>query len=286
MTICDIISFVTSEILPVSNKEIQNFRETILSYYSENRRMFPWRETWDPYKIFISEIMLQQTQTDRIIEKFNAFVMRFPNFKTLAEASLQEIFKYWQGLGYNRRALYLKQSAELVQKKYMGRLPDSSILIDELPGIGKATACAIVTYSFNTPTVFIETNVRSVFLHYFFPEQDEVSDDLLYPLVERSLDHEDPRNWYYALMDYGVMVKKTLGNPNKRSKHYTKQLPFLQSNRRVRGLIMKALNDKSSLTAKQIINSTEIEPEKVEYNLKKLTAEMMIREKDGKYSIP
>jgi A/G-specific adenine glycosylase len=271
--------------LPISNKEIQDFRETILSYYVENRRSFPWRETWDPYKIFISEVMLQQTQTDRIVEKFNAFVLRFPNFKVLSEASLQEIFKYWQGLGYNRRALYLQQSAQLVMQKYIGRLPDSSILIDELPGIGKATACAIVTYSFNTPTVFIETNVRSVFLHYFFSEQDEVPDELLYPLVERSLDHEDPRNWYYALMDYGVMLKKTLGNPNRRSKHYTKQSPFLQSNRRVRGMIMKALNDQSPLTEKQIVKTTEIEPEKIEYNLKKLTAEMMIKEKNGKYSI-
>jgi A/G-specific adenine glycosylase len=269
----------------VTEREIQQFKETVIAFYQQNKRIFPWRGTTDPYKIFISEVMLQQTQTERVVEKYLAFVRHFPDFESLANSTLQEVFSLWHGLGYNRRAKYLREAALIVDKKYGGILPEHVALVDELPGIGYATACAICTYAFNFPTIYIETNIRSVFIHYFFSDSDEIADSDIYPLVERSLDRANPRDWYYALMDYGVMIKKTVGNPNKKSKHYTKQSSFKDSNRRVRGMIMKVLNENKTVEKSNIYTLVDADKDKIQENLNTLIKEMMIREENGAYSI-
>ena len=184
--------------------------------------------------------MLQQTQTDRVVGKYLAWMERFPTPSALAEAPLSELLSFWSGLGYNRRALSLARAAALVSERG-GSVPDTEEALLELPGVGPYTARAVLAFAFGIPTAFIETNIRSVFLHHFFTAETGVSDARIRPLVEKSLDRADPRSWYYALMDYGVEIKRRFGNPNVRSGTYAKQSPFADSNRRIRGALLREL---------------------------------------------
>jgi A/G-specific adenine glycosylase len=221
--------------------QIKQFQTLIQDFYKENKREFPWRETSDPYKILVSEIMLQQTQTSRVIHKYVEFLKAFPDINTLAEAKQFEVLKAWQGLGYNRRALYLKKSAFEIVK--LGKFPDTQKELVKLPGIGVNTAGAILAFAFNIPAVFIETNIRRVFIHEFFKDQNEVHDKDIKVLLEKTLDRKNPREFYYALMDYGVYLGKTIENPNIQSRHYAKQSKFEGSLRQTRGTILKLLLD-------------------------------------------
>jgi A/G-specific adenine glycosylase len=217
------------------------FIHTVRSYYLTHRREMPWRHIEDPYKILVSEIMLQQTQVERVIPKFLAFTEAFPTVFDLARVTPAEVLGQWQGLGYNRRGLFLKRAAEELVEKYNGVVPRDVALVDALPGVGYATACAVVTYSYNVPTVFIETNIRTVFIHHFFADREDVSDSEIEPLVAATVDQVHPRDWYYALMDYGVMLKKEHGNASRKSKHYVKQSIFQGSDRQLRGKVMRYL---------------------------------------------
>jgi A/G-specific adenine glycosylase len=235
---------------------LSQFKKRIYDYYHLHKRSFPWRETTNPYFILVSELMLQQTQTDRVVPKYLAFIDRFPHVGSLAQASLTDVLSAWQGLGYNRRALYLKKLAETVILSYGGTIPDSVEALDNLPGIGYATACAIITYAYNRPTVFIETNIRTVFIHCFFSDQSGVLDSEIEPLVAATVGEQNPRDWYYALMDYGVMLKKSLPNPNRKSAHYSKQSSFAGSDRKIRGEIVRLLLDKPVWTQNELYAST------------------------------
>lgn len=254
----------------------------VTDYYQRNKRVLEWREHVTPYGVFVSEVMLQQTQVPRVIVKFPEFTNRFPDFASLAAAPVKEVLAAWQGMGYNRRGLYLKRSAEIIMEQYGGILPENPVLIDELPGIGPATAAAIVTYAFNKPTVFIETNIRRVFIHHFFADSHEISDVQLYPYVAQTLDQENPREWYYALMDYGTYLAKTVPNPNRKSKHYVKQSTFEGSMRQIRGLILRLLIAHPVLTEKKIIDTIQKEPEKVQKILFDMVEEgFLVRERRG-----
>jgi A/G-specific adenine glycosylase len=235
-----IIPPTTEEQTPAPSKDsIAAFRRTVKAFFRKNRRPMPWRETADPYHIVVSEIMLQQTQVERVWDKYLAFVRRFPDFQALASARLQEVLALWQGLGYNRRAIALKKISETVIAAHGGALPASVETLTTLPGIGHATASSIAAFAFNLPSVFIETNIRRVFIHHFFDDRTDVHDNEILPLVEATLDRKHPREWYYALMDYGTALKKELPNPNRRSKHYTKQSKFEGSTRQKRGAILR-----------------------------------------------
>ncbi len=264
---------------------IKQFKKLIRGYYEIAGRTFAWREIHNPYHIVVSEIMLQQTQTDRVAKKYEEFIRAFPNFKTLAEASLTDILRVWCGMGYNRRAIALKKIAEKVVGEFGGRLPADPAILATFPGIGKATAASIVAFAFNKPVLFIETNIRSVFIHFFFGDRDNVKDSEILPLVEETLDRKNPREWYYALMDFGVMLKKSMSNPSRRSKHYRKQSTFEGSNRQIRGMILDTLVSHPASTEKKILSLLGKDPEKVKYNLKKLGAEGFIEESNGTYSI-
>jgi A/G-specific adenine glycosylase len=270
----------------VTDAEVAAFREVIYGYYARNRRSFPWRSTRNPYHILVSEVMLQQTQTERVLGKYEQFLAEFPDFTTLAAAPLRSVMAAWQGLGYNRRALSLKRAAEVVVERYGGRLPSSWEILAELPGIGKATASAILAFAFNKPSVFIETNIRTVFVHFFFPGRDEVKDREIFHLVERTLDRARPRRWYSALMDYGVMLKRSHGNPSRRSGHHRRQSPFVGSNRQVRGKIIRALVSGSGLRQGELVRITDAEPEAVRRNLDLLAKEGLIRRWGGRFWIP
>ena len=222
----------------LSESEAAAFRGLVLSHYAASGRSFPWRETRDPWRILVSEIMLQQTQTDRVLPKYLAWFERFPDAASVAASPLADVLALWSGLGYNRRALALAASARVVAEEGFPRDEESLLA---LPGVGPYTARAVLAFAFGVPTVFIETNIRSVFLEQFFPHEESVSDARIAPLVAATLDRRDPRSWYYSLMDYGVAVKKAKGNPNRRSSHYARQSPFADSKRRVRGAALREL---------------------------------------------
>jgi len=223
----------------------ENFITIVHDFYSLNGRSFAWRETTDPYKIVVSEIMLQQTQTSRVEHKYESWLDRFPNFGSLAHASLQEVLYEWQGLGYNRRGKYLWEIGKKIAEDFEGNLPCDIETLEKFSGIGPNTARSIVTFAWNTPTVFIETNIRSVFIYHFFKGRDDVKDSEILDLVEKTLDRENPRQWYYALMDYGVYLKSTFKNPSRQSRHHRSQSKFQGSNRQVRAAIIRALTSQN-----------------------------------------
>ncbi len=233
---------------------LRRFRTVIYDFYRKNaREQLPWRNTDDPYHILVSEIMLQQTQIERVLQKYPLLIKKYPDFQSLSGASLRQLYAVWQGMGYNRRALALKKIAGTVMDApYYGRLPSSVEELVQFPGIGRATACAVASFAFHEPVVFIETNIRRVFIHFFFPGKDTVSDREILPLVEKSLDGRDPRNWYYALMDYGSMLRKLTLNPNRKSAGYKKQPPFAGSNRQLRGRMLKLLMEHSILSRRDL----------------------------------
>jgi A/G-specific adenine glycosylase len=218
----------------------REFREMVWQYWRENGRQgLPWREDPSPYNVVVSELMLQQTQVHRVVPKFNEFISLFPDFPVLAKAPLSEVLIAWQGLGYNRRAKYLHELAKAVVA--CGGLPDTQDELVKLPGIGKNTAGAILAYAFEQPVVYIETNIRTVYLHHYFADRFDVDDKELLPIVERTLDHDEPRAWYSALMDYGTFLKKQGLGRLDASKHYKKQSKFEGSVRQMRGAILRAL---------------------------------------------
>jgi A/G-specific adenine glycosylase len=229
--------------------------------------------------------MLQQTQVERVIEKYREFIAVFPDFSTLARASLPKLLRIWQGLGYNRRALALKALAQKVVEEHRGRLPAEPEKLIALPGIGKYTAGAVGAFAFNKPVVFMDTNIRRVYIHAFFPDRDGVNDDELIPFVELTMDRDNPRRWYNALMDYGNMLKREQVNPNRRSAHYTRQSPFANSNRQVRGRILNVLVEGYPLSLSQIVQKTGMEDERVKKNLAPLEKEGFIRKRGGSYCI-
>jgi A/G-specific adenine glycosylase len=163
------------------------FKKIIYSYYEKNRRDFPWRRTRDPYKILVSEIMLQQTQAPRVTEKYKEFIKKFPSVKSLAEAPLKKVLVLWQGLGYNRRAVNLHKTAQVINKKYKGVFPKTKEALLELPGVGPATAGDILAFAYNQAQIVIETNIRSVFIHFFFENEKNVHDRDIIPLIEKTL---------------------------------------------------------------------------------------------------
>ncbi len=199
--------------------------------------------------------MLQQTQTNRVSVKFGNFIRKFPDFQTLSEATLEEVLKEWQGLGYNRRAIALKKIAEIVIKSHNGNLPKSIEELKSFPQIGHNTASSILTFAFNQPTVFIETNIRTVFIYFFFHSKININDKEITPLIEKTFDKINPRKWCYALMDYGVMLKKKFPKLNKKSAHYRKQSPFKGSARQIRGKILKILVEKKSVSKLELKNN-------------------------------
>ncbi len=271
--------------MKLSAQQIKSFRDTIYNYYKSSGRNLPWRETQDPYCILVSEIMLQQTQVERVMAKYQVFVGSFRNFPELARAELEDVLRAWQGLGYNRRALMLKLLAEKVVEEFDGLLPRTEEGLRKLPGIGKATAGAILAFAYNVPSVFIETNIRRVFIHHFFRDDEEVRDSEIIPLVSRTLDRKSPRTWYYALMDFGSMLGKLTTNPNRRSAHYQKQGSFEDSDRKIRGEILRVLLQRRALSEDGVLLMTRGDSARAERILSQMEKEGLIREESGSYRI-
>ncbi len=240
----------------MSNDE---FQQMVWQKGRELYRDMPWRQTDDPYKIMVSELMLQQTQVDRVVPKYQDFISRYPDVFALATAPLGDVIGLWNGLGYNRRAKFLHDAAAKIVTDYDGQVPSTLQELTSLPGIGPNTAGAILAYAFNQPASFIETNIRTVYFQYFFADSHLVTDDELRRVVYETADRENSRQWFWSLMDFGSYLKKQGAAQLSKSAHYKKQSPFKGSVREVRGQILRLLtqSDMSERELRQTVNADE-----------------------------
>ncbi|MCX6727309.1 MAG: A/G-specific adenine glycosylase [Candidatus Saccharibacteria bacterium] len=274
--------------------DIDAFMNIVWDNYESNKRNMPWRTAkldgmFDPYCIMVSEIMLQQTQVSRVIEKYQKFLDQFPSVQKLADAPLSDVIRIWQGLGYNRRAKFLHLAAQKVVSEFGSKFPTDKAQLSTLPGIGANTAGAIMAYAYNEPVVYIETNIRTVFIHHFFEDHDTISDSQLLPLLQQCIDKLEGhsgkysfREWYWALMDYGAYLKQQVGNKSRKSKAYTKQSKFEGSRRQVRGAVLRLLTqDEMKLGALR----RNIADDRLLSVLIDLTQEGMIKQVDNHYSL-
>lgn len=229
-------------------------RDRIYLRGRELYRDLPWRRTRDPYAIWVSETMLQQTQVSRVDGRWQRWLERFPSVDALAAASSADVLDEWQGLGYNRRALALWRAAVQVAEEHGGQMPRDERELRALPGIGPATAAGIRAFAYDLPGIYLETNVRSVFLHELFPDAQDVPDAAIAPLVAQACPASPieiagadatctPRTWYYALLDYGFHLKRTLPNPSRRSRSNARQSRFEGSHRQKRAAVVRLLLD-------------------------------------------
>jgi len=266
--------------------DIRTFRTTVYSWYTKNgRHHLPWRTDYNPYHILVSEIMLQQTQVDRVIDKFTAFIDAFPSPQALAAAPLDAVLAKWQGLGYNRRAVALRETARIISELHSGCVPDDPEILCTFPGIGPATAASIVAFAFDKPTIFLETNIRTVIIHHFFDSVPTVTDDDILPVATLAVDKSNPRKWYSAVMDYGTMLKKEVGNLSRRSTTYKKQSPFNGSVRQLRGGALRILVAKQPATSADIATALGCDCSIMETVLTKLVEEGLLTHARGRYRI-
>lgn len=235
-----------------SPARLDAFTQTVWERGRELYRDLPWRDTHDPYAILLSEVMLQQTQVTRVLGRWEQWLEIFPTIADLAAAPLPPVLELWQGMGYNRRALNLKRCAEEVVASYGGVVPSDKKALLGLPGIGPSTSAGVRIFAFRQPDMYLETNVRAVFIHEFFGEHETVSDRELIPLVEATCpDDASVRDWYYALLDYGAHLKKTTVNPTRRSKQYVRQSKFEGSHRQKRAHLLRRVID-DALTSEEL----------------------------------
>jgi len=228
----------------IPKKHILEFRKKILSFYKQNRRELPWRQTTDPYAILVSEIMLQQTQVDRVIPKYVAWLERFPTVRALAHASLADVLKQWSGLGYNRRGKYLHDVAKQIVEDCNGIIPDTVESLQKLPGIGPYTARSILIFANNKDIATVDTNIRRILIHEF-KLSEKTSQKELFLLAQNVMPKGHSRDWHNALMDYGatLMTSRRTG-----IKPLTTQPKYLGSKRYYRGKIIKLLTEKDAIS--------------------------------------
>jgi A/G-specific adenine glycosylase len=270
----------------LSAEAVAAFRKKVYAHYHEHgRHDLPWRQVHDPYTVLVSEVMLQQTQVARVIPHFEEWMERFPTPDALAAAPLEAVLRTWQGLGYNRRAVALVRAAEAIVSEHAGEVPVDRGELLALPGVGPATAAGVRAFAFGEPGLYLETNVRAVILHEFFADAECVPDTALLPLLEQTLDRDDPRSWYWALLDYGAHLKRTLPNPSRRSRHHTRQSPFEGSHRQLRARLLRAVMELPGSAADELAAGFGEDPMRVGQALAELEAEGFLAEQRGRYRV-
>jgi A/G-specific adenine glycosylase len=263
------------------------FRNIVWGYYREHGRdELPWRKTTDPYRIMVSEIMLQQTQVERVIPYYKAWVKKYPTARSLAKAPLSDALRMWQGLGYNRRAKLLHMAAQQITQNYGGNVPADAAVLESFWGIGPYTAHAIVAFAFNHDAVFIETNIRTAVTYHFFPKRKSVADEEVLAVLKKVLPRGRAREWYSALMDYGAHLKRNGVKLNAKAKGYTKQKPFGGSARQARGAILRELAKGSGSKARLVGLLGDDRKEQLETQLGNLLTEGMIKKSRNSYTLP
>jgi len=244
----------------------------------------PWRQTEDLYRILVSEVMLQQTQVDRVIPLYKSFIKQFPTAKKLAAAPLADVLVAWQGLGYNRRAKLLREAAQ-----HLANTPPFSLRsnieekLEELPGVGPYTARAVAAFSYNQDVILVETNIRTVVIHHFFPKTEKVSDAEIENILIQVLPKGKSREWYSALMDYGAHLKRSGISHNAKSRGYTKQSKFSGSLREARGTLVRALAKKSFSRATLVNLLGVTRRAQMQEALDALRTEKLVQTKKGQY---
>lgn len=264
----------------------KRFRTLVWRHFERNgRHNLPWRKTKDAYRILVSEVMLQQTQVERVIPYYRAFLAAFPNVEALAQAPLADVLRSWQGLGYNRRAKMLHEAAKTVVREHGGRMPKTIEELESLPGVGPYTARAVAAFAYNTDSIFIETNIRTAFTHHFFPDAESVHDTELLPLIEAAYPTGRAREWYGALMDYGSHLKRSGVRVNAKRKGYAKQKAFKGSLREVRGAILRELGEGPRTASKLHALFSQERKVQIEEALIALLTEGMIQKKGRTYAL-
>ncbi len=269
--------------LPRKSSRDAFIRDVRQAYAEHGRHDLPWRKTRDPYRILVSEVMLQQTQVERVRGFYDRFLERFPDVAALAAAPASAAIAAWQGLGYNRRALALRRAAREIVARHGGKVPRAYADLVALPGIGPYTAGAVRAFAWNEPGAFLETNVRAAYLDRFFPDAERVPDRDLLPVVEATLDREDPRTWYWALMDYGARLKATKGNATRRSATYARQSRFAGSDRQLRGRILRMLANRTRTAAE--LAALDPDPARLARILGDLEREGFVTLRRGRYRL-
>ncbi len=267
--------------MDVSKAAVAHVRRIVWRHYrTHGRHDLPWRQTTDPYKILVSEVMLQQTQVARVVPKYEAFVARFPTVQALAAAPLREVLVLWSGLGYNRRARMLHEAAKWVCA-HGGAFPRTQAALQQLPGVGHYTAGAVCAFAYNQCVPLVETNIRTVCMHHLLPGRDKVPDAEILQLTKVLCPRGRAREWYWALMDYGAHLKEQGVRLNAKSKHYTKQSRFAGSDRQLRGAIVRVLTAHDIMTQKALVQAVQADtqnaaPERIRAQLERLVAEGMV----------
>lgn len=277
----------------MSKQQKDRLERELWSYYdAHGRDKLPWRTRPTPYRVVVSEIMLQQTQVARVEEYFRDWMKKYPSWKALSEAPLREVLLSWQGLGYNRRGKYLHDIAQIVSKEYGGRLPSDRASLEALPGIGHYTAGSIRAFAFDELDEFLETNIRTVLFYHFYQYQKQsiksVTDSELLAVLKKYIAHdtraqENPREFYYAMMDYGAYLKKTVGNLNKQSKSYARQSRFEGSRRQLRAGILRYVLHNGPVSEARIVEQSHRETELVRELLCELVKEGSITKNKNTY---
>lgn len=266
-------------------KKLEHVKRMVWAHYrTSGRHNLPWRTTTNPYHILVSEVMLQQTQVDRVIPKYQAFLKRFPTVAALAEAPLRDVLTLWQGLGYNRRAKALHEAARHIVRVHKGKMPRTYEELALLPGVGPYTASAVCAFAYNQPVVMIETNIRTVFFYHLLGTRTAVPDSEIRDLAAAILDNKRARLWYWALMDYGAHLKRNGIRVNSQSKHYTKQSKFEGSDRQIRGAILRAVcNDHVSRS--DLYKTIDAQRTRIDTQLDALTHEGLVLNRRGRVTL-
>ncbi len=259
-------------------------KATVAHYKKAGRHVLPWRKRSTPYRVFVSEVMLQQTQVDRVVPKFNAFIKTFPSWRALAEANLTEVYARWQGLGYNRRAKYIRDAARLVVERGKD-LPNDLEFIQSLPGVGPYTAGAVRAFAYGESAPFIETNIKTAVLHHCFAHKRVVRNEEILKVLTRL----EPKRgapsvaWYSALMDYGAHLKSVGVQLNAKTVGYKKQTAFKGSLRQVRGAVMRSLGRGSTIA--QLKRKTKFAEPEISLALSALIKESLVQKKNNRYTL-
>src|SRR5512147_1495639 len=190
--------------IPLTEPEQRQVRAALLRWFAAHRRSLPWRETRDPYRIWISEIMLQQTRVAAVFEHYAEFLRRFPDVQSLAAAKLPDVLAAWSGLGYYRRARALHQAARDVVRIHHGKLPESAEALASLPGIGRYTAAAIASIAFHQPCAVVDGNVERVLCRFFGWRGQSLS--RIWGAAQQLLSRRSPGNFNQAIMELGALV--------------------------------------------------------------------------------
>ena len=266
--------------MKLSGKSIQRFQNFIFSWWAYHKRDLPWRHTRDPHKILVSEMMLQQTQVARVLPKYDEFLFFFPDVFALAAASRAKVLRVWKGMGYNRRALFLRRAAEQIVKDYHGEFPESEKELIKLPGVGTYTARALLVFAYGEDVALVDTNIRQIITHFFFKDKLQ-KESVIQDTANQLLPAGKSWEWHQALMDYGALALERVSQK--------KSIPFKNSNRFYRGRIMDLLREKNYQEPRLLVHLTEIY-NKPQYFFKKILSGLardgLLARNHGRVSLP